>query len=190
MTLRLLTGPALEPVTLGEAKAHLRIDATDEDAFIASLITTARLQIETALDMALITQQQQWLGDDWPDGNIVELPLRPLQSIDAIRVRNIDNIASVLDPDSYTVDTASALPRIASQTGDWPQPGATLNGIEIDITAGFGARADDVPQNICQALLMLTAFWFEHRDPTTAEDRRPLPEAVSDLLTPYKAMRL
>ena len=191
MALKLLSGPLLEPVSLAEAKAHLRVDASDEDAFISSLVTTARLQIEAVLDLALITQQWQWIADCWPLNNVVELPMRPLQSIDAVRVRGADDVATVLDPISYSVDGASVPPRVASRSGFWPTPGARLNGIEIDFTAGFGAAAADVPADIRQALLLLAAYWFEHRDPTSAgATNAGVPDAVSTLLEPYKAVRL
>ena len=190
MALKLLSGPLLEPLSLAETKTHLRIDTNDEDAFIASLITTARLQVEAAFNMALITQRQQWLADAWPEGGVVELPVRPLQSVDAIRLRDDKDTAHVLDPAAYTVDRASNVPRIALLTGDQLDPGMPLNGIEADVTVGFGAAANDVPQDIREALLLLTAFWFEHRDPADTGHACILPEAVSALLAPYRAVRL
>ena len=190
MALKLLSEPAVEPISLAETKVHLRVDASDEDAFIASLITTARLQVETALNLALITQQQQWLADHWPAGGILELPVRPLQSVDAIRVYDSEDVVRLLDPTSYTVDRASDVPRIALSTEDRLNPGVPLNGIEIDVTVGFGATENDVPRNIRQALLLLTAFWFEHRDPVNAGHVQSLPEAVSGLLEPYRIVRL
>ena len=59
-------GPAVEPVSLAEAKAHLRVTSTSEDLLIASLITAARVHLEVMLSCAFITQSWSWFLDDWP----------------------------------------------------------------------------------------------------------------------------
>jgi uncharacterized phiE125 gp8 family phage protein len=46
MPVRLVTGPAEEPVTLTQAKSHLRLDTSLDDAYVASLIVAARQYIE------------------------------------------------------------------------------------------------------------------------------------------------
>jgi len=56
MALVLTSGPASEPVTLAEAKTHLRVDGSAEDTLIASLIITSRLHVEAGLGLALVTQ--------------------------------------------------------------------------------------------------------------------------------------
>ncbi|MBV9418770.1 MAG: phage head-tail connector protein, partial [Alphaproteobacteria bacterium] len=38
MSLQLTTPPATEPITLAEAKTHLKVDTTDDDALITRLI--------------------------------------------------------------------------------------------------------------------------------------------------------
>ncbi len=195
MALSPLSAPALEPLSLNEAKAHLRVDTGDEDTLIDSLITTARLQLEAALNAAFITQQWQWTFDCWPMSTIIELPLRPLQTIDAVRVVDGDGTPTLIDPVTYAVDAAADIPRIASRSGYWPTPGARLNGIEIDFTAGFGAAPTDVPEDIRHAILLLIAHWFEHREPpgaTTATTSGPvaIPDAVSVLLKRFRVARL
>lgn len=87
MALMLTAAPGVEPVTLAEAKAHLRREQTNEDVLIGSLIVTSRLHVEAALALALITQSWRLLLDRWPSGDAVELPLSPLQAVGAVRVK-------------------------------------------------------------------------------------------------------
>lgn len=190
MALVLTSGPALEPVTVAEAKAHLRVDASAEDTLIASLILTSRLHIETAFGLALITQSWRLLLDRWPSAPL-QLPLRPLQAIDEVRVLSADGDPTIIATAGYLADTASTPPRLVHTGAIWPQPGQAANGIEIDFTAGYGDAAADVPAPIRQALLLLVAHWYEHRDPIEvgAADMM-IPGAVSDLLASYRVPHL
>lgn len=190
MGLVMTSGPAVEPVTAAEAKAHLRIDGTAEDVLIGSLILTSRLHIETALGLALITQSWRLLLDDWPEDS-VEFPLRPVQTVTAVRVRAADGTAMTLDADDYLVDAVSAPPRLVRNGAAWPAPGKAALGVEIEFAAGYGTVASAVPAPIRQALLMLVAHWYEHRDPIeigSAETAVPL--GVSELLMPYRIARV
>jgi hypothetical protein len=56
MPIRLVTAPASEPVTLAEAKAHLRLDTSLDDAFVASIIVAARQYIERVCWRGLLLQ--------------------------------------------------------------------------------------------------------------------------------------
>ncbi len=191
MALVLTSGPAVEPVTVAEAKAHLRVDATEEDTLIASLILTSRLHIEAALGLALITQSWRTLLDAWGAEAAIELPLRPLQTVDAVRVLPAEGAAVVIAPTSYVVDTASAPPRLERTGMIWPHPGKVANGIEIDFTAGFGDAAADVPAPLRQALLLLVAHWYERREPIeVGSAETAVPGSVSELLAPFRMRRL
>ena len=77
MPLVMTSPPAAEPVTVADAKAHMRIDTDAEDVLIGSLLLTSRLHIETALSLALITQSWTLTLDRWPRGGEVDLPLAP-----------------------------------------------------------------------------------------------------------------
>lgn len=192
MALVLTSGPATEPVTVAEAKAHLRIDSAAEDLLLASLIITSRLQIEAGLGLALITQVWRETRDALPCNGVIELPLSPVKSVDLVRIVTADGTWSVLPPSAYDVDTASRPARVVrAATAVWPIPGRVANGVEITFTAGFGAHGGDVPAPLKQALLMLVAHWYEHRDPSeigTAADG--IPAQVSALIAPYKVKRL
>ena len=181
--------PALEPVTLAEAKAQLRIEGSAEDAFISSLIVTSRVQIEAALGLALISQTWRLTLDDWPDG-VIELSMRPVQSVHSIEVANGSGGATALAPAGYHVDGRALPPRIILAIDAPPAPEQSAEGIAITFTAGFGPLAADVPAPIRQALLLLVAHWFENREPCTGAASQRTPDAISTLLAPYRMVRL
>ena len=195
MPLVLTTGPAIEPITVTEAKAHLRLDAgtSAEDVLVGSLLLTARLHIETALGLALITQGWAQTLDAWPPYDAyVTLGVRPVRAVTAVRVRAADDSTVTLLASQYQLDAAS-LPARLVRPGNayWPPPGKAACGIEIAFSAGFGDAASDVPAPIRQALLMLAAHWYEHRDPIEiGSDATIVPPDVSDLLAPWRLKRL
>ena len=66
MRLVQITPPAIEPVTLAEAKQHARIEFADDDALVSLLITAARRYCETAIRAAFITQTWTLMLDSFP----------------------------------------------------------------------------------------------------------------------------
>lgn len=191
MSLVMTSPPAVEPVTVTEAKAHMRIDTDAEDILIGSLVLTSRLHIETALSLALITQSWKFTLDRWPKSREIELPLAPLRSVGSVHVIDASGNATTVSDQSYLVDLASRPPRLIWNNSVPPLPGRAAKGIEIDLTAGFGDSAASVPAPLKHAILMLTAHWYEHRDPREiGQDGARIPDAVSDLIAPFRTIRL
>lgn len=72
--LRVVAQAAVEPVTLLEAKAHLRVDDGDSDTLIGSLITSAREIVERQTGYALAAASYEWT----PEGDrVAPLPIEP-----------------------------------------------------------------------------------------------------------------
>ncbi len=184
----LTTPPALEPVSLAEAKAHLRISHADEDATIGKLIVAARRQAEAQTGLLLIAQGWSHFRDDWPDDGEVALPLAPVIGLGNIKVYGEDDIAATIDPAHYYVDRLSRPARLLLRGSRvWARPGRIGNGIEIALTAGFGTAATDVPEQLRQAILQLAAHWYEHRG--NGEDAAA-PLAVAHLFAAFRERRL
>lgn len=192
MALIRTSAPATTPVTLAEAKAHCRVDTSDEDALITALIEAATAHVERVLGIALITQGWTIVRDQWPDTWLVELPLAPLQAVTAVTTYDAEGIGTVFDAENYFLDAVSGPPRLVLHgTAPWPKPGRRANGIEIAVTAGFGDAASDVPHPVRQALLLLIAHWYERREPVVLGDvRHDVPGTVAGLLAPYRPVRL
>jgi len=189
MTALLTTPPAQEPVTLDEARAHLRVTASDEDTAIARLVATARAHVERATGRALLTQGWRLYLDAWPPGRVVRLPVAPVRSIEAVTVYDGDGVPETLSASALTLDGAGTPPRLKVALGATP-PGQGLNGIEIDFTAGYGASATDVPAPLVQAILMLVAHWFDHRDLGADMATAQVPGGLEALIAPYRSLRL
>src|ERR1700742_3808879 len=111
MSLQLTAPPAVEPVTLAEAKAHLKVDTGDADALIGTLVTAARARVEWHTGRALVTQSWILWRDCW--ASPVEIPLPPLQAVTAVTVYASDGAAGVVGPGAHTVDAASQPARVA-----------------------------------------------------------------------------
>ena len=192
MALILTSGPSTEPVSLAEAKLHLRVDTADDDALISSLIVTSRMHVEAALDLALITQSWSYFIDAWPNDPITRLPLRPVQSITAIRHYADSGANETIDPHRYMLDGTSTPARLVRRyASTFQKPGRAANGIEIAVIAGYGNTSANVPAPIRHSILLLVAHWYEHREvPDTNSTGVRVPALVSDLLNPYRIARL
>jgi uncharacterized phiE125 gp8 family phage protein len=190
MTVLLVTPPALEPVSLAEAKAHLRLTGTDDDDFVSALIVAARLQVETAIRRVLVDQTWRILRDDWPRDGLVDLPIGPIRSVLEVIVYDADGAPVTLSPTAWALDAASTPARL-KLLGTGPTPGRPLNGIEIDVVAGFGPSGLEVPQPLRLAISMLVARWYENRE---GAGFGIVPSVVADafeaLVAPYRVLRL
>ncbi|HEX4535233.1 MAG TPA: head-tail connector protein [Rhizomicrobium sp.] len=183
MPLQLITPPAIEPVTLDEAKAHLKVDTAADDALITSLIAAARARAEWHMGRALITQSWTLWLDCWPD--VIEIPLPPLQAVTSITAYALNDAATVLDAATYQVDLASS--RVALKANAAPPVNLRkLNAIAVAFTAGYGDEASDVPAPIREAILQMIAELYANRGDANAE----VSTSALALLAPYRMVKL
>ncbi len=185
----LLAAPAVEPVTLAEAKAYLRVEHNDDDALIAALVAGSRIHVEAQTRRALITQSWRLSFDSWPpDGRIVIVPA-PLKSLIAARVYDVDGNTQALNTQAFALDSAGS----ALLFAPWAltQPGRIAAGIELDVSVGYGAAATDVPEALRQAIRALTAHWYENRGlAANGRESAVLPATVNALIAPYRMLSL
>lgn len=166
-TLRKITEPTAEPLTVAEAKQHLRVEHSDDDSTIENLITSAREYVETYLDCTLMLTQYKMTLDLFPAH--IELPKSPLSTVsgyDSISLTyTTDTEATVtLSSSEYRVDSYSVPAVLRPLYGDsWPSHLADYNSIEVTFWAGYGSTSAAVPQRIRNAMLMLITHLYENR---------------------------
>lgn len=188
----LLTASAVEPLSLADAKAYLRVATSDDDDLISALIVSARAQVEAQTRRALITQTWRLKRDAWPtDGRIEVLPV-PLQQLTAARVYDENNNAQDLDLQAFIADIVSAPAVLSFAPWSLPQPGRDHGGIELDVTVGYGDAATDVPAPLTLAIRLLVAHWYENRGVAAAGTSTVavLPDNVAALIAPFRVLLL
>lgn len=189
-SLKQTTAPATEPVTLGEAKAHLRVDSTDEDAYVAGLIAAARQMAEAYTQRQLITATYTMKLHDFPVGeNPICLPRTPLGSVSSITYLDADDVTTTLSTNVYEVLDNDTTAYIALKPGQiWPSARfEQYEAVTITFTAGYGAATSDVPATARSAMFLIIGNLFENREQAvigtiTAE----LPFGVTTLLDTIK----
>lgn len=186
----LLSGPAAEPLSLTEAKQFVRVEHNDDDELIAALILAARVHVERATRRVLITQDWRIVRDAWPvDGRVPVLPA-PVQLAIAARVYRSDGTTVSLDLSSVTADVAAAPAILDFSLAAVPAPQRATAGIEIDVRAGYGDAAGDLPEPLRQAIRLLLAHWYEKRGIVEAGATGGAPASVDALIAPYRVLGL
>ena len=164
--LAITTAPAEEPLTLAEAKTHLRVDFDDEDDSITALIKSARVRIEHETGRQLITAVYRMRMDRLPSGNgMILIPRAPLQSIDAMSYIDVDGDSQTLvENTDFVVDSDREPARIRlAYNKTWPATRKQPNAVTIDFTAGYGA-AEDVDELIKDAMRLTIGQNYEFRE--------------------------
>lgn len=154
------TGPASEPVTIDEAKTHLRVDSDDENTLIQSLISAARAKVEQETGRSLLTQTVFVAWDEFPASGCLDLPLYPAASVSSVRYIDTDGALQTWPSDNYTVDTVGMTPRIViAPDGDSPEAGDYPNAIQVEYIAGSSV----VPEEIKAAIKLNLGLLYEYR---------------------------
>lgn len=187
----LSAAPASTPISLADAKAHLRWDdandntSFDSDAQLTSLIARALDIAETETHSRFYTQT--W--DEYFDGfsNVIRLRVQPVQSITSITYYDAGGTLQTLSTDVYELgqENGAGVVRLKyMQT--WPTTWGHEDCVIVKSVCGYGLAAS-VPESIKLAMLVLVTWLSTHR----GDDDATLPRQAREMLSQYtfRAMR-
>jgi uncharacterized phiE125 gp8 family phage protein len=197
MGTQLVNAPAQEPISLGEAKEHLRVTQDTENALIDVMITAARQRAELVSRRALVTQTWKYVTDAWPvlpsqalswqsDQDDFVLPFPPLITVGSVVYYDTAGSPTTLPSSTYIVDSVSEPGRLSlAYAKAWPSTALQpKNGIVVTFDAGYG-NATAVPAMFKVAIKAIIAHWFENREAFLVAPRAAaveIPMSVREIL--------
>jgi len=162
-------------VTLADIKAWLKIDISDDDALITSLIKASTLEIERYIRRELLRKTFKLYLDTFPSQsiffnifrsrtNLILVKRSRLTAITSIEFFS-DSVLTVFDDTLYdfTIDDQYSSIFLIDINTLWPITDIRKQAVQITFDAGYGDDESFVPEDLKQALKMLVAFLYENR---------------------------
>lgn len=189
MRLELSAAPGEEPITLAQAKTHLRVDHSDHDSLITTLIAAARRMAEERLARRLITQTWIAYFDDFADELLLS-GLSPVASITDVKyLAAADGALTVLDPSVYQLIKTAPAKLVEAYDQTWPDARCVPEAVRVTAVCGYGAAAA-VPEPIVQWMLIAIGTMYKHAEGiVTGTIVAEVPRNFVDgLLDPYRVL--
>ena len=176
--------PPSDPVTLAEARLHLRVTDTSEDALITSLITASRVYCEHYTKRAIGSQTLELALEEFPSDDEIELPMSPVTAITYIKYIALDGTLTTLSPSAYSLDDYGHISRVLLPYNTyWPLTQDVDNAVFIRYVAG----AATTPAPVLAAMKLLIGNLYENRESVViGQTAIELPMSVKSLLDTYR----
>jgi len=189
--LKIITPPAIEPVTVSDVKLYCHIDYDTEDTIIEGWIKAGRETAENYQRRAYIRQTWELSEDGFPITPIL-IPRPPLAGIQSIKYYDYENTETTMDLTDFIIDTSSIPGRVMlGYNIYWPSVTLrSMDSFKLRFIAGYDGTgivgttttlspdADEVPQYIKDAIMLYCAYRYENR----AGEVTTIPEHFYNLL--------
>lgn len=164
--------PVVEPVSLAEAKLYCRIDGTEEDALITSLVKMARQKCESYIGKCIIRKTVTITSFSFPYQ--FQIPYAPIEAVsDVLKVATIDTEGNERSL-NYLINI-----------GLYPKLRIIDNHYSEQFIVQYKAGFTNVPEDINLAIKMLVNTMYERREDFSDLNAIEQPIGVKALLQPY-----
>lgn len=181
---RIITPPTEYPLSLGDVKRYSVIEHNDDDPLLIDLINDATDYAQHYMHSQLCSAVYEVFFESFDD--CLELPLKPIVSVDAVNYFDEDSIEQLLDSSVYEIDQYGTTPNIVLVDGEtWPTVDSRVTPVKITYTAGYG-ESSNVPGTIRRAIAMLVRHFDENREGIAFSQVNEMPHAITALLGRYR----
>lgn len=201
MPVSVATAPPVEPVTLAEARDHLRLEASGspashpDDTLVEGLIQAAREHAESFMRRTIIETEYTWSFDDFPTGDgAIVFPRNAVLSVSSVAYTDDDGNSQTFT--DYTLSRGdSHTVMVPGHDKDWPDNRGHTDDVTITFKAGYQEVSGDyrvnVPESIRRAILLLVGHLYENRESVVIGDSATeVPYTVKSLLWPHRVLGL
>ena len=151
-TYQVITPASTYPVSLTEAKLHLKVDITTDDTLITNLIVAATQVSEEYTNRFFIDTVVNQTCSDFKE--LSELFKSKVSVVTHVKYYDTDNAQQTWASSNYVVNNEYEPCQINLVVdGSFPNIADRIDAIECRYTVGYGA-ASDVPDVIKQAILL------------------------------------
>jgi uncharacterized phiE125 gp8 family phage protein len=185
MTPVLREAPDSEPLTLLEAREHLKISGSSQDNEIARFVKAARGVVERYLNRALITQEWDVYFDCWQEKLL--LHYAPLQTVDAVKYFDSTGTERTLPTSAYWVTKSDPACIVRAYDSTWPElQSGRPDVIKVEITTGYGDSGSSIPEEIKDAIKIVLTDLYDNRGSVVIGSVQKIPGYLDDLIHSYK----
>ncbi|MEC7763613.1 MAG: hypothetical protein VX874_17045 [Pseudomonadota bacterium] len=172
-------------------REHLRLgtgfaDDDVQESVLGAYLRAAIGAVEARTTKATLSRPFVFTTTAWRDLAAQTLPIAPVKTITSVKIIDRSGGEELIDASRYTLVPDMHRPRVISS--GFLLPPIPVNGrAEIVFVAGYGAEWHQLPGDLCHAIILLAAQYYEDRaDP--AADR--LPSDVTALIDRYRDVRI
>lgn len=162
MTLKLITAPTEEPLTLAEVRNWCRVDDdfAGDDADLHGLITAARVQAEHECGRSFLSTTWERVLDAFPAVEL-ELAAQPVSGITHIKYLDVDGVEQTLDSAAYVLDEVSHPAFVLPAAGyAWPATFDGINAVRVRFVQGWSSASNPLcaPLRLWMRMYIETAY--------------------------------
>jgi uncharacterized phiE125 gp8 family phage protein len=195
--LKVIAAPTEEPISIEQARLHLRLDVNDDspptnpdDSLLEAQIPAAREWCEGWAERAFAAQTLELALDAFPSGAIA-LPRSPVISVESVKYLDTAGDEQTLPAEEYALDNYAEPALLAPAYGaTWPAARTAINSVRVRYLAGFttGDSPDEAPLPFAvrAAMLLVLGHLYENRENSAQVKLEDIPLGARALLLPYR----